>query len=215
MTTYADMALQMSAYAPGCPSSVISNVARRIIIDLCARGAVWREYGAATTLVPATHTYTLTPTSAQSEIIAVHSASTTVSGVKHPIYFRTLDRLQSAYPSWPGNAAGDAALFTKTAIDTIALAPVPDTAGTLTPYVGLQPTSASTEWPTAMYNAHQRVIFHGVLHDLMMMPGRAWADLKAATYHGRQWTYLLDSAKARAEHGFNPSDVQVQMRPMA
>ena len=159
--------------------------------------------------------YTLSSTTVTGEVIDVVSASTTVAGTTHDIVFRSLDVVKRSYPSWPVDTDGDAQVFTKIDVDTVALAPVPDTAGTMTPYVCLRPTAGATVWPTSLYRMHARAIFHGVLHDLMMMVDRPWSDDKKSLYHGKQWTYLLSAARIRADRGFNTADVSVTMVPMA
>ena len=66
-----------------------------------------------------------------------------------------------------------------------------------------------------MYTEFNRAIFHGTLHELLMMPERSWTDAKTAMYHGKQWTYLLGAARLRGETGFNAGSLAASMRPFA
>lgn len=214
-TSFSTMAVDYSAHLRGCPTPVIAAAVKRVVTDLCDRAHVWREYGEEITLVAGTYEYTLVPTTLTGEVNDVISATTTVDSTTHAIYYQQLAYVQRVYPSWPSDADGDAQVFSKPLLDTIWLAPVPDTAGVMTPYVSLRPTPAATEWPASLASKFNRVVLHGALHDLMLMPERPWSNDKLALYHGKQWTYLLNSARVAAERGFNTSDVSVQMIPMA
>jgi len=215
LTSFTDMALTVSPYVPGCPSSVISSVVKRVVTDLCARAGVWREYGESLAVTTGDHEYTLATPSVYGEIIQIYSARITIDSKTTDMSYLELSDVQRLYPNWPVDTDGTPVLYTHAGVDTILLAPVPDADGTLVPYVGLQPTPAATVWPSSLYARHRRCVLHGTLHDLMMMPERPWTSDKTALYHGKQWTYLLNSARINADRGFNRSEVSVQMRPMA
>lgn len=214
-TSFSTIAVDCSAHVRGCPTPVIAAAVKRVVTDLCDRAHVWREYAEDVPLVVGTYEYTLVPTTLTGEINDVLSATTTIGTTTHAIVYQPLAQVHRMYPNWPGDAAGDAQVYTKPLLDTIWLAPVPDTAGVMTPYVSLRPTPAATEWPASLASKFARVVLHGALHDLMLMPDRPWTNDKLAMYHGKQWTYLLSSARVAAERGFNTSDVSVQMVPMA
>ena len=84
----------------------------------------------------------------------------------------------------------------------------------------LRPTATATEWPTYLHNEFRRVVFHGTLHELLLMPGRSWSQADktsaaTAAYHGKQWVFLLNAARHRANTGYNARSLSVQMTPFA
>ncbi len=215
MTVYAAMTGEIAGHVAGCPQYTLENSVRKVVRDLCRRGRVWRDFATDITLVPGTYSYTIVPTQAQAEVVAVLYATTTINTVKRDIPYVGFAVARKLYPSWPEESDGNPEIITSTTLGPIQTAPVPDTAGVLSPYVVLAPTLASTLWDTAMYDRHERAIFHGVLYDLMLMPNRVWSNTQLGAVHGKQWTYLLNDARISAEHGYNTSDVFVQQRPMA
>lgn len=100
---------------------------------------------------------------------------------------------------------------------TFSVAPIPDDADTYTVYLvgAVRPTSDSSQFESTIYTGFRRAIYHGVLHELMSVPGVPWTNDKKAEYHGKQWEYLVNAARARANKGFGRADVAVVQRPWA
>lgn len=213
--TFASMVPDLSAHLPGCPNITIERSARKIAIDLCSRGKVWQTELAPITLVVGTYAYTPASPVAYAEIFDYVSGYTIVDSTKRPLVWNTVDQVASSYPQWPTNTDGTPQLITSKVLKEYQVCPVPDAAGTMTLTVRLRPTLTATDWDADIYAEHHRAIFHGVLHDLMVMPGRTWTNGSGASYHGKQWTYLLNQAKDRAARGYNGGSLSVQMRPLA
>lgn len=118
------------------------------------------------------------------------------------------------------NAVTSANLFTCVPT-TVPLVTPPNSSGLLapvispymvTPWLSVRPTQAATAFEQTIYTQFRRAIQQGVWHELMMMPGKPWADEKKALFHGKQWEYLLREARVRANKGFNRAPTQVAMR---
>lgn len=215
MTTFAAMTSEISAHLAGCPQQVMENAARKIVRDLCYRARVWRDFATQVTLVVGDYTYSLVPTQSYAEVVSVIYADTLISSNKRELPFVGYSKVRAQYPSWPENYAGTPAVVTAVKIGEVRLAPVPDTAGTMNTYVALAPTLTATQWDTDQYGRHHRAVFHGVLYDLMMMPGRVWSNAQLAQSHGKQWNYLLNEARINADHDYNVGDLMVAQIPLA
>ena len=213
--SFVDMAVDVSPYLQGCPTAVIARVVKRIVSDLCDRAKVWKGYSEPITLVPETFEYLIPPTVLNATINDVERVRTVVNNTTRDVPYSSLEAVLKQYPQWPDESDGDPQMFITGASNLVWLAPVPDAAGTMTAYVSLRPGPAATSWPEDLYSKHERVIFHGVLHDLMLMPERPWTSDKLALYHGKQWSYLLNDAKASAVRGNNTASIGVAMRPLA
>lgn len=214
-TTFVSMAYEMSAFLPGCPSLAIENTIRKYAIDLCRWGKVWRGDMTQITLVDGTYQYAVSSADANARFDQPTVAYTTIGTTKTFLKIRTYTELLSEYPSWPGDSDGSPVVITTRDPGYVMLAPVPDAAGTLDIFGTLVPTSVATEWDTAMYDEHRDVLFHGVLYELMAMPGRSWSDLKESLRHEKRWSYLRASARAVAERQYAPRPLSVEMTPAA
>lgn len=205
----------MSAYLPGCPTPTISRTAKKVITDLCQRGKVWQEDLTPQTLVVNQLNYAPIAPVAHAVVTDLISAFTEVAGRKRELVLRSYAAVQRQYPNWPSNEPGDAQFYTSRTVGEVLLAPVPDVAGTLNMRGNLRPAASATVWDADLYDEFSREVFHGVLHELMLMPNRSWTDAKMATFHGKQWTYLLSCARIRATKAYNVEDTAVEMRPFA
>lgn len=213
--TFASMAMDATAFLPGCPSATIEQTMRKIATDLCQRARVWRDD---MTQIPMTAGVTsFTPASpyAYGEFVEAISAYITVNGTRSPVTPVSYEKARRMYPEWPMAADGTPQLIAVRIPGQVMLAPTPDTTGTLDIYGVLRPTATATSWDAQMYREFHRELFHGVLHELMAMPNRSWSDAKLADYHGKQWTYLLMMARDRADRDFTNAELTVQMRPFA
>lgn len=215
--TYASMVNDIGAFVPGCPNLTIERTIRKIVIDLCQRGKVWREQLPDIAVTAGDYTYSVASPYAYAEFCDFISGDFTVtsSGNKSSVYWKAYDTVVAQYPAWPQDMEGTPTVVTTKILGELRLAPVPDEAGTLALYGVLRPTRDSDVWVAELYAEFARCIFHGVLCELMGMPGRAWSSEKESVKHGKQWTYLLYEAKDRAQRGFNKADLSVKMRPFA
>lgn len=212
---FSDMVDDLSPYVPGCPDPVIARTVRKVISDMCQRAKVWHEDFAPVDLVVGQAAYPLRPPVAYATCTDITSGYTLIGGQKTVLSWEKLDAVKARYPSWPEETSGAPQYVTSATLGQILLAPIPDTVGTLNLRGYLRPSLTAEVWDADIYDEFQRVIFHGVMYDLMLMNGRGWADAKLGAVHGRQWTQLLAAARDRAQRGYNTDDLSVAMRPFA
>ena len=216
MATYASMVNDISPYLQGCPSLVIERTARKIVTDLCQRAKVWRGSADSITLVVDDYDYTPTFTSdTTAEFVDVLDAWVVIDDVKTDLVVYPYDVVRRLYPAWPQDSTGTPQVLTVQTPGAVQVAPVPDAAGTLNLVVSLRPTSSATTWPDGLYREFHRVVFHGVLAELLRMKDRTWTDVKESDRHGKIWTDLVASARDRADRGFMRTDLSAKMRPFA
>lgn len=215
-TTFAAMVPEVSPFLPGCPSLTIELTMRKMAIELCTWAKVWRAEMTPITLVPGTSAYTPAPTVAYARYGGFVAGSTLVAGNKRELKPMTYEIARARFPSWLENYSGTAPQWaiTKTP-GQVLLAPVPDTAGTMSIYGVLIPTLTATEWDDTMYAEFQRVLFHGTLAELMAMPGRNWSDQKMAILHRRDWVALRARARTRVDHDYTTQSISVEAVPFA
>lgn len=214
--TFASMVPAISAFLPGCPSLTIERTARKMAIDLCQRAKVWRDDMAPIATVAGQEDYVPAPAFVHGEFCDFLSGYTIdADGTRQDLAWKPYDNVQRAFPTWPVDTDGTPQYITSKIPGTVLLAPVPDFVGTLNIYGVLRPTPSATVWDAAMYAEFHRVIFHGVLFELLGMHDRSWTNPKLSMFHGQEWTFLLSGAKDRADRGFNVSDLVVQPRPFA
>ena len=219
-TLFETMAGEVAAHVAGCPTAVITTYIRKVVIDLCERGKVWRVRATPLTLVAGTYSYALVPSVADTDISSILQATVTRadSGKVSALTFGTHEVMFDAYPGWPQDGiAGPPRNIVTSDVSSIQVQPVPDAATTyvVDAMLAVKPTQTSTGWDSALFSEFHRAIFHGVIHELMVMPDRKWSDQQTATYHGKQWEFFLFSAKAKANKGFGRASLAVRQRPWA
>lgn len=205
----------ISAFLPGCPGPTIARTARKIATDLCQRFKVWQEDFVPTPLVVGQVAYPLLPPVPHAVCTDVTYGYTIVDQQKKDLTWAQLSVVQRHFPNWPNDIPSEPQYMTWATIGELLLAPVPATVGELYLRGYLRPAPTATVWDADLYDEFQRVIFHGVLFELMLMPNRSWSDAKAGTLHGRQWTHLSAAARDRSQRGYNITGLSVEMRPFA
>ena len=219
-TTFDSIVASIAPHVPGCPTAVISAEIRKIATDLCERAKVWRVALTPIVLVSGTYNYALTSPVTGTEVSSILSASVklTNTGVSKTLEPTTGELVFAWHPEWPDTVnLGEPTNIFKIAEDSFNVIPVPGTADTYTVsiYAAIRPNLTATGMDSAIANQYQREIFHGVLHELMLIPDRPWTDDQKSLYHGKQWTYLLNNARARANKGFGRTNISVNNRPWA
>ena len=213
---FADMVPDISAYLQGCPSLVIERTIRKIATDFCQRAKPWVLDMVPVTLSPGVFEYAVTsPASYAEPTDIVEAFIIKPDGSKIELEWQSYAAIRRAYPSWPEAAEGDPQYIAATEVGKVLLAPVPDAVGDLYMRAAVRPTADALVWEQWLYDEFKRVIFHGVLHELLNMPNRPWTDMKASLLHGKQWTFLLNAGRDRANRGYNVGSLSVEMRPFA
>ena len=213
--SFNDIADELSVHLPGCPAPMIVRSVRKVITDMCQRAKVWHEEFVAVSLVPNQAAYPLVPPVSYATCTDITEGYTVIDGQKKVLTWEKIDAVKRAYPSWPEGAYGAPQYMTLASLGQVLLAPTPDTTGDLFLRGYLRPSANATQWDADLYNEFSRVVFHGVLYDMMLVTGRPWANEKLAALHGKHWTQLLASARDRATRGYNTDGLAVEMRPFA
>jgi len=207
---------ELSGHLPGCPTAVITSSIRTVAADLCQRAKVLAVEAVPIAVTIGAYEYAVSTgvTYCEStDIIAAHLIL--ADGSKIPLRWATFSAVQRARRSWPEADDGQPVFVTARDRQTIQLAPVPDTDATLYLTVNARPTSDADVLPEWLHDEFNRELFHGVLHQLMMMPSRSWTNEKLAMYHGKHWAHRLAAARYRASTEYNVGTLSVEMRPFA
>jgi len=221
LVPFTNYVTDVSPHVEGCPTAVIAATIRKIFIDLCQRGKVWRVPLTDVPLVAGTSSYTLASPITGTEVSAILNVQwykATVPTVIKNLEITTSEVINSMYPDWPNTATpGEPRVLFQTSPSAFCIAPVPDALDTYTVKLtaAIRPTTTAANVEDALMNEFRREWFHGTLCELMTMPNRVWSNDKMATYHGKQWTYLLSSARARVNKGFGRTPINVRPRPWA
>lgn len=215
---FADMLNDVSGHLASCPAVTIMHTLRKVAIDLCERGEVWQEDLAPVPVVDGVWRYTPVSPVAYAEVSSLTDAYLILTdGTKVDLKWAARSDVRRVRPQWPQDDAGQPMFYLLEEPGGVALAPVPnaDAVGDLYVRASMRPTADALEFKTSLYPMVRRVLFHGALHELMLMPERAWTNEKIGAYHGKQWTHLLHSAAIRAERDYNPGTQSVRMIPFA
>ncbi|WP_299077090.1 hypothetical protein [uncultured Paraglaciecola sp.] len=212
--TFLSLEPQIAPSVPGCPAPTIETYVRAAAIEVCERTQAWRHQQDDITLVAGTHSYAyVTPTG--SEVCGItHMA---LNGNK--INFVTQEELHDCYPDWPSTDTTKRSrpqIVSQFHPDNFIVAPVPDSAETYTMkmFLVLRPTPASTGMEEIVFDELERVIVHGALQRMLVLPDRSWTDNDLAGYHAKQFSYRLASRRAKASLGLGRASLSVQMNPL-
>lgn len=218
--TYASVFGDISANVPGVPDVVLQFYINKVAIDLSERAKVWRTNYTPIPLVAGTYQYTVASPVSQTELSTVLLPKiylgTTAKWKDLSVF--TPEEIFQVDAAWP-NTADPKEPTGIVRIDeaTISIYPVPDAVQTYTLYLyaAIRPTTSATGMESTVYNTYRRAIYHGTLHELMAMPKRPWSDDKKADYHGKQWEFFVNNARARANKGFSRAVISVTPKPWA
>lgn len=218
--TYQSVYGDIAANVPGVPDVVLGFYINKVVIDLCERAKVWRVNYASIPLIAGTYNYTVTSPVAQTELSSILLAKVYLgSTARHKdLDVVTAEQVFQVYPQWPQTTeTKEPTAITRLDEASIAIVPVPDgvQAYTLQMYCAIRPTTVATGMESTIYATYRRTIYHGVLHELMMMPKRPWTDEARAKYHGAQWEFMVNSARARANKSFSRANTTVVQAPWA
>jgi hypothetical protein len=218
--TYNSVFGDIAANVSGVPDVVLAFYMNKVAIDLCERAKVWRVAYASLPLVVGQAPYTLTSPVAQTELSAVLTAKIYLGSTAKwkDLDVVTAEQVFKVYPEWPDTTeTKEPTAVTRVDEATISIVPKPGSAQayTLYLYAAIRPTLAATGMDSTIYATYRRTIYHGVLHELMMMPKRPWTDESRAAYHGKQWEYMIASARARANKSFSRANISVVPAPWA
>jgi hypothetical protein len=218
--TYASVFGDVSPSVPGVPDVVLQFYMNKVTIDLCERAKVWRVNYAGIPLVDSQNTYTVTSPVAQTELSTILTAKVYLgtAALWKDLDVVTTEQVFMLYPAWPQTTeVKEPKWVTRLDEASVSVIPTPDSAQpyTMHLYCAIRPTMASTGLDSTVYATYRRAIYHGVLHELMLMPKRPWSDDGRAQYHGKQWEYMVNSARARANKSFGRADTIVTPSPWA
>ena len=211
---------EVAPHISGCPTSVIEAYIRKVVTDLCERAGVWTVRATAIPLIAGDYAYNIPSPIANTEVVSVIKLSITPASTGKPVSLapKTLAQAVAEFPAWPedGDQAQPTA-YVAGDFGLVELYKIPDAADSyvMNAQVSIRPSAAATECDDSLLSAYRRAIFHGVLHELMLLPDRVWSDAKTATMHGRQWEYFLYLARAKVNKGFGRGDLAVKLRPWA
>ncbi len=216
--TFDSLTYEVAPHIPGCPTAIISATIRKVAIDLCERAKVWRIAITPVSVVSGTYNYALVSPIAGTEVSAILHANMhlTAGATDRPIEITTGEVIFGIAPNYPDLVStGEPRAMFQLDEATANVYPVPDSADTYTInlFAAIRPTPTAATVDSAIASQYRRVLFHGALHELMMLPDRVWTDDQKSLYHGKQWTYLLNAAKARANKGFGRADINIVQRP--
>ena len=218
--TYQSVFGDIMANVPGVPDVVLGFYLNKVAIDLCERAKVWRVNFTPIALTSGTYDYTVVSPVAQTELSAILLAKVYCGSTQvwKELPAVTTEQVFQVSPAWPdtANPAEPTAVVRKDEA-SVSIIPVPDAsqAYTLYTYAAIRPTLTATGMDSSIYATYRRTIYHGVLHELMMMPKRPWTDEARAKYHGAQWEFMLASARARANKSFGRANISVVPAPWA
>lgn len=215
--TFDSLVNNIAPQVPGCPTAVISATVRKIVIDLCERAKIWRVTITPVAVTSGVYIYTFTSPIANTEIsdIITPRLYLTSAATFKKLELTTGERVIELYPQWPSLVNLQEPKYLLKDETNMYLCPVPGTADTYTinAVATIRPSQIATTWDSNLASQYQREIYHGALHELMMIPDRVWTDDNKSLYHGKQWAFLLNSARARANKGFGRANINVAMRP--
>jgi len=231
LITYSSVFGDIMANLSGVPDVVLNFYMNKVAIDLCERAKVWRvNYGAlpltqgtyvnGVQTVIAPTTYYVTSPVANTELSAILLAKNylTTANDWQPLDIVTTEQVFEVAPDWPSiNGSGQPVAVTRLDEASIAVVPAPDNNDTYTIYLycAIRPTLTATTIDSTIYATYRRAIYHGVLHELFMMPKKPWTDTDRAKYHGAQWEFMVNSARARANKSFGRANLTVVPQPWA
>lgn len=196
--------------APGCPESVMIDAVRDAAIELCERAHIWRETLAAINTIIGTDRYTLTPATANTNVVLPVS----VLYKDKPLEGKSEEELDATDYGWRTADNGQPTAFINDPGGILWLNRKPEEAitGGLVVRVSLKPTQTATAAADFLYQDHLEAIAHGAKRRLMETVGKKWSNADGSRFHGAKFNYYVAQAHAKATKGGNRKSTYVRMR---
>jgi len=179
---------------PGCPDTLIENVVRSAVIELCEKAEVYQAELDPITTVGNVFEYDLEAPSgtAVQKILWVTHLGKDLEPISTTL-------LEQRLPDWR-NENGVPEYFIQQNSQTFLLAPIPSNtvASSTVVRVVLKPTYTSTGCEDDVMNDYRDTIINGALFRLLRMPSKDWSDLSAAGVYGQLFNQGVDMAERRA-----------------
>lgn len=211
-TTYISLVDPIAAVTLGCPTLIIVNAIRDTVIDLCVRGQVLKYTHPDISLTTPTYSYSFTAPDSDTLISMIETARVS----DQPIDVFTSRVGIAAVPAFPDvTNLGQPTQLWQMDQRSFVVAPTPNATYTLKLTTTLKPTVTSLGADSTMLQEHQETIINGALHRLLLQQKRDWYNADLAGYHGKQYSYKLNTLKAAANKGFGRVSLSVAMQRFA
>lgn len=216
-------------YCPGVPEPFVDQKALEVVRDFCWRTCALREDVDPIDVVADTFLYTLTPVTANREVLGIVSARFN----DEPLYPVNIDRMAVQYPdaiarieftiganlpndslpsnSWEALEQTQPQWYYQPRPDQIRLIGIPDTAYTdgLDVNIAVRPTLTATEVDDWLFARYRDQLAKGVIARLLEMPKKDWTDYKAAGYYGSLYNESVEKALAEVLRNFARNDQNI------
>lgn len=203
MASLSDFNQLIRTYLPGAPDPTIEFAVRRAARRFCSLSWFARR-SITVTLVSGTAVYTLSPTSAQEEIVGVHA-----------IEFDD-EPLDPTKPELVNTTSGTPKRWYFEPESTITLDPTPDDGvdgEVITVRIATQPTRTTETIADDIVREYEQCIADGAIAWIMAMPKQPWSDKEGAAMMERKFMSQTMRAKESAMRGHMPWGFSVR-RPV-
>jgi len=213
---FSDLVSLVMPSVPGASTPLITNQVRTTAIEVCERTLAWRFNLADVTLVAGTYSYAYVPPS-NSEVHTVFTATVNEGIILTMLTPETFRKKWPDYPSTDTAKRSTPQNFMTISPNAYQILPVPDAATTYTlrMHAALRPTKAATGMDEIYLDDLESVIVHGVLQQLLVLPGQVWSDRELAAYHAKQFVFQVAERRARATLGSGRASPSVRMTKWA
>lgn len=197
MTKYTDLFDEVLPEVPGVPQDLAANAIRNTVIEFCQGSWCWRYIMDPAPVLAGLNTYELDPPPG-AEVAQVLLVS--VDGKEiHPI---GQSDLVARLPLW-ATERGEVKYFLTDDPAQVILAPVPvrKIAGGLVVTAALQPTRASTTFPTWIWSRYFDALADGAKARLLAMPKKPWTSPELFTLYRGRFDAAMGGAKAESQRG--------------
>lgn len=216
-------------YCPGVPEPFVDQKALDVVRDFCFRTIALREEVTPIDVVAATHTYTLTPVTANREVLGIIDARYD----DNPMFPLSVDRLNLQWPesvarlnqifasnfpydgintdSWETLISTTPRYYYQPTPSQIRLVGIPDTAFTagLKVLIAIRPSTAAIEVDDWLYARYYEQLAFGIISRLLEMPKKDWTDFAAAAYYKAQYEAAVSKAHGDIIRSFSRNEQAV------
>lgn len=181
---------------------VTEHAIKRAVIEFCAGSWIWKHLPDPMDVVAGEAVYDIEPLPASDVAMVM-----TVALDGYPLSPQSTDWLDANEPGWR-TVTGAPKYFTQVDTEQVFLAPVPDSNGSLTATLALQPDQRSTGFPKWIANQHMYALASGAIARLMLMPGKPWTDVINGQDHRAKFEAAMANARASAVFGLGRASLR-------
>lgn len=213
MTAVSEFVKYIKPWVSGCPDIYIEREVVEAAIKLCEDSFLWSEESHPHAIIKGVRTYELEPPEMDSEPVQLE----VVRVYGREIKATRVEDILAKDPNFPNSSGDPTHYYHKSSHTVIGLNKIPETTdvqGMMVTF-SLKPKHGANTLPDFIFSNWLQAIKQGALSDLLMMPGKEWANPPLAIELAREFRASLSKARIQMNNKWSDNQLKASGRRLS